>query len=59
MDDVYSADEVFVTGTFAGVIPAIKVDDTIICNGICGKLTSKLFHLYKLKIAKLYPKYKI
>ena len=55
MKDVYSADEVFVTGTFAGVIPAIQVDDTPIGNGNSGLITEKLYHLYKSKIAALYP----
>jgi len=55
MEDVYSADEIFVTGTFAGVIPAIQVDETTIGNGNCGLLTKKLYHLYKSKIATLYP----
>ncbi len=55
MKDVYSADEVFVTGTFAGVIPAIQVDDASIGNGNSGLITEKLYHLYKSKIATLYP----
>ena len=55
MKDVYSANEVFVTGTFAGVIPAIQVDDTSIGNGNFGLITEKLYHLYKSKIATLYP----
>ena len=55
MNDVYSADEVFVTGTFAGVIPAVQVDDTSIGNGNSGLITEKLYHLYKSKIATLYP----
>ena len=55
MKDVYSANEVFVTGTFAGVIPAIQVDDTSIGNGNSGLITKKLYHLYKSKIATLSP----
>ena len=55
MKDIYSADEVFVTGTFAGVIPAIQVDDTTFGNGNFGLITGRLYHLYKLKIATLYP----
>ena len=55
MKDVYSANEVFVTGTFGGVIPAIQVDDTSIGNGNSGLITEKLYHLYKSKIATLYP----
>ena len=55
MNDVYSANEVFVTGTFAGVIPVIQVDNTSIGNGNSGLITEKLYHLYKSKIATLYP----
>ena len=55
IEDVYTADEVFVTGTFAGVIPAIQVNDTTIGNNNCGELTEKLYHLYKSKISTLYP----
>ncbi|MDP7026951.1 MAG: aminotransferase class IV [Candidatus Marinimicrobia bacterium] len=55
MKDVYPANEVFVTGTFAGVIPAIQVDDISIGNGNSGLITEKLYHLYKSKIATLYP----
>ena len=54
IEDVYAADEVFVTGTFAGVIPAIQVNDTTIGNKNCGELTEKLYHLYKSKISTLY-----
>ena len=55
IEDVYAADEVFVTGTFAGVIPGIQVNDTPIGNKNCGELTEKLYHLYKSKISTLYP----
>ena len=55
MKDIHSADEVFVTGTFAGVTPVIQVDDNTICNGNCGLITGRLFDLYKSKIATLYP----
>ncbi len=54
IEDVHSADEVFVTGTFAGVIPGIEIDSHIINNGERGKLTAQLFNLYKQKIQKLY-----
>ena len=55
VEDIYLADEVFVTGTFAGVIPAVAIDDTTIGNGNCGLITGGLYHLYKSKIATLYP----
>ena len=54
-EDLITADEIFVTGTFAGVIPAIKVNKTKINNGISGDLTNLLFQLYKQKIEENYP----
>ena len=51
-DDVHSADEVFVTGTFAGVIPVIWVDDNKIGGGTRGPLTKNLQNWYVLDIEK-------
>jgi branched-chain amino acid aminotransferase len=45
--DVYGADECFVTGTFGGVTPVIKIDGRIIGEGIPGSQTLKLSNLYK------------
>ena len=47
IDDVYTADEVFVTGTFAGLIPVIKIDDRQINAGQRGPYTKKLQNYYK------------
>ena len=47
LDDVYSADEVFVTGTFAGIIPVIEIDAHSINQGIRGSQTLRLQNLYK------------
>ncbi len=44
--DVYSADEAFVTGTFAGVIPVIDVDGRTLSGGRRGPLTERLQELY-------------
>jgi len=55
IDDLIKADEIFVTGTFAGVIPVKSVNDKIIKNGLAGKLTLKLYKLYKQKIEEQYP----
>jgi len=46
LKDVHSADEVFVTGTFAGIIPVTSVDGIKIGNGSLGKLTKHLQILY-------------
>ncbi|MED5316245.1 MAG: aminotransferase class IV [Candidatus Neomarinimicrobiota bacterium] len=51
-EDVYSADEIFVTGTFAGVIPVILVDDNKIGGGTRGPLTKNLQNWYALDVEK-------
>ena len=53
---VHSADEAFVTGTFAGIIPVKKIDSHIISNGVRGELTHELQKYYSEKLIKLYPK---
>lgn len=40
--DVYVADECFLTGSAAEVIPVIKVDDRVIGDGTVGKMTKQL-----------------
>ena len=45
--DVYSADEAFVTGTFAGVVPATEVDGRAIGAGIRGPMTVRLQEHYR------------
>jgi len=48
--DVHGADEVFVTGTFAGIIPVISVDGLVVGNGIRGPLTQQLQTWYELDL---------
>ena len=55
IDEVYSADEAFVTGTFAGIIPVIEIDGCKVSNGIRGELTHKLQKYYSNKLMTLYP----
>ena len=50
VNDVHGADEVFVTGTFAGIIPVRSVDGNTIGNGIRGPLTEKLQTWYEKDI---------
>jgi len=54
-DNVYTADEAFVTGTFAGVLPVTAVNEHVLSNGQRGPLTKKLQDLYRSEIDKLYP----
>ena len=53
LSDVHSANEVFVTGTFAGIIPVISVDGKMIGDGTRGHLTKKLQEWYTLDIERL------
>ena len=39
--DIYTADECFLTGTAAEVIPAVKLDTRLIGNGEPGPLTRR------------------
>jgi branched-chain amino acid aminotransferase len=45
--DVYSADEAFVTGTFAGLIPVSEVDGRRIGSGQRGTMTERLQQHYR------------
>ncbi len=54
MEDVYSANEAFVTGTFAGIIPAVEIDRQAISGGVRGEITHMLQDLYEDKLAQLY-----
>ena len=45
--DVYSADEAFVTGTFAGVVPVIDVDGRTVGAGSRGSMTARLQEHYR------------
>jgi len=56
IDDVHSADEAFVTGTFAGVLPVTKIDQHMLSNGKKGAITDRLQRLYKGEVNNLYPK---
>ncbi|MBU1227322.1 MAG: aminotransferase class IV [Actinobacteria bacterium] len=46
LDDVYAADEAFVTGTFGGLTPVIEVDGRQIGDGAPGPMTARLTGLY-------------
>ncbi len=48
--DVYSADEAFVTGTFGGLTPVVKVDGRVIGDGNLGAMTEKLTEFYKTEV---------
>ena len=45
--DVYVADEVFLTGTAAEVIPVVKIDNRAIGNGEPGPVTRDLMKRFR------------
>ena len=51
--DVYNADEAFVTGTFAGVIPVIEIDGKNMSKGSKGHLTNQIQSWYTDDIKNL------
>ena len=46
LTDVYSADEAFVTGTFAGIVPVREIDGRVIGGGSRGPMVERLQKLY-------------
>jgi branched-chain amino acid aminotransferase len=50
--DVYVADECFLTGSAAEVIPVVKVDDRVIGDGLPGPLTRDLAQRFRALIRK-------
>ena len=47
IEDVYSADEVFLTGTAAEIIPVVKIDKRVIGNGKPGDMMLRLTEEFK------------
>lgn len=45
--DIYTADEVFVTGTAAEIAPVTKIDGRMIGDGVPGPVTKKLMAAFK------------
>ena len=52
LTDVYSADEAFVTGTFAGVVPVHTIDGRRIGDGARGPMVERLQTLYAGLVAR-------
>ena len=53
VEDVHTSDEIFVTGTFSGVIPVVSVDEIIVGDGMRGKITKNLQDWYSLDLEDL------
>jgi len=52
IDDVYAADEAFVTGTFGGLTPVTEVDGRPLGDGSPGQMTARLRGLYEAMIER-------
>ena len=50
--DTWIADEMFLTGTAAELIPIVEVDSRKIGNGKPGKVTAKFLEIFKTKVIK-------
>lgn len=46
VDELYNADEVFLTGSFKEVVGVVKVGDKIIADGKVGPITKKVMELF-------------
>ena len=57
LDEIYSADECFLTGTAAEIIPVVKVDGKVIGNGKPGTVTKRLIAMFKAATTKDGVKY--
>lgn len=59
MHDVYVADEVFLTGTAAEMIPVVKCDDRVVGDGRPGPITAQLHRAFQDRTGidgtKIYP----
>lgn len=47
--DIYTADEMFLTGTAAEIVPVVKVDGRVIGNGKPGPVTARLLEAFREK----------
>lgn len=45
--DLYTADELFLTGTAAEVVPVVRYDERVIGNGARGPITGKLLEAFR------------
>jgi branched-chain amino acid aminotransferase len=52
LTDFYNADEVFVTGTMGGLVPAITIDGRAIGDGKPGPVTARLMELFADLVAR-------
>jgi branched-chain amino acid aminotransferase len=48
-EDLFAADELFLTSTTREIVPIIRVDDRVIANGAPGPVTRRLLDVYRQK----------
>jgi len=56
-DEIYTADECFLTGTAAEIIPVVKVDGKVIGGGKPGAVTKRMITMFKAATTKDGVKY--
>jgi branched-chain amino acid aminotransferase len=54
LDELLTADEVFITGTNKMIVPVIQVDETVIGDGRPGRITQKLMKALRIRIDEHY-----
>ena len=52
-EELFQADEVFITNTTSEIVPIVKVDGQIVGNGLPGEYTLKLYHKLQQFVADL------
>jgi branched-chain amino acid aminotransferase len=52
LTEAYSAEEAFVTGTFAGVVPVKQIDGRVLGDGTQGPMVARLQGLYRLLVER-------
>ena len=52
LSDIYTADECFLTGTAAEIVPVVKVDHRVIGKGSPGDITKRLLAEFR-QLAKV------
>ncbi|HID65937.1 MAG TPA: branched chain amino acid aminotransferase, partial [Aquificaceae bacterium] len=56
--ELYTADEVFLTGTAAEITPIVEIDNRKIGNGEIGEITKQLQDIYFRAVRGKIPRYK-
>jgi branched-chain amino acid aminotransferase len=56
--DLYTADEAFLTGTAAEVVPIQSVDDRVVGDGAPGKITTRIQEIYFAAVRGEVDRYK-